>query len=227
MMDLSTTDEKPASTTHTNAATPYAMCLTKGGAAAPPPAGGQGRAQNVQNPNQPAIPPQTAPLAVPAAAPQQTALVVNLPPGVIPGHFLRAMGPDGVVFTFKAPMGSTPGCPVRVVLPTQTAVLSVRIPDGAQPGQEITALSPTGVVLRLPTNSPATKACSTTRSCGAHPTPLSPRFATPSSVTAHAATRAAPRRPVHARRGPRPRRFRRPRRARAPDSERVGPVRVE
>ena len=90
-----------------------------------------------------------APAVLPPASPQQTALVVNLPSGVMPGHFLRAMGPDGVVFTFQAPIGSTPGCPVKVVLPNQTAVLSVRIPEGAQPGSEISALSPNGVVLRL------------------------------------------------------------------------------
>jgi hypothetical protein len=147
VIDLSTTDENPTSTTQPSAATPYAMCLTKGGAAAAPAPVGQARAPPPGIPTQS----QSIPLAIPATPPQQTALVVNLPPGVVPGHFLRAMGPDGVVFTFQAPMGSSPGCPVRVVLPTQTAVLSVRIPDGAQPGQEISAKSPTGVVLRLAT----------------------------------------------------------------------------
>ena len=128
--------------------TPYALCLTQ------PKASGNSSTPTPVVTNRPAgptpgaAPPQTAPNVLPSAPPQQTALVVNLPSGVVAGHFLRAMGPDGVVFTFQAPVGSTPGCPVKVVLPNQTTVLSVRIPEGAQPGSEISALSPTGVVLR-------------------------------------------------------------------------------
>jgi hypothetical protein len=126
--------------------TPYALCLTQpkasGNSSAPAPV-----VMNRPAGTLPAVPPQTSPNVLPSAPPQQT-LVVNLPPGVVAGHFLRAMGPDGVMFTFQAPVGSTPGCPVKVVLPNQTTVLSVRIPEGAQPGSEISALSPSGVVLR-------------------------------------------------------------------------------